>query len=765
MNTDCWKCHRPIDEHARGTGRCPACGAPIAKAPKPSRPTSNPEAEATDAAQTVARANPFLETLALEPVRQASPPSRAAVSATAETVRWEGPAQTRLDAGRDQDPQKTGVAGPQGESTTQREALGAPSGLRRYRGGGTITADGVEVASTSPEAVELPYTKAEVRMRIGAYDVLRELGRGGMGVVFLGYSLKLCRHVAIKMMTSGRFASEAEIVRFQNEAMLAARLEHPHIVPVYDAGEHDGNLYFVMGFVEGTGFGAIIDAQKKALADKQPAEPHLERGLLVLSKAARALDFAHRRGIVHRDIKPDNILVDKDDEPHLTDFGIAKNIQREVSITKPGAIVGTPTYMAPEQANNIADRVGPAADVYSLGATLYHLATGREPFEGPTPLAILISVLHNLPDHPKAVAKKTLGRDLPPDLETIILKAMEKRAADRYESARAFAEDLERFLEDKPVSARPVGAAERLKKLVRRNRAAFVLGLAAVITLVFMAVGFGTVLVFNLDRTSDTLWAQDEQGALDQALTLERAITTNMLEGRADIVRSLVDRLRADPKVGKIDVVRTDKSLAYTDTSTREVVARRLVDPSVRRAIAAADPAFERKIAMLESVAFASIDEAAGTKKAPVDAPRFDVDDTLWRELLTTRETRTRVTEVDGVPHLIVYKPILNGKKCQNCHGEASDPGDAGAAAANPYAAAANPYAPPNPYANTYADPGNHVRAILVVSRSQAEVKAKIAQNTRDTLLIGGLTTLGFLAVLFLAVKLFGVRLRPQRYG
>ena len=746
-NADCWKCHGPLDDSARSAGRCPACGAPIALAAKV--PSGAPGAPIAPPTPAPPRADPFLETLALEPVRVAPK-----ALAHAETVRWEGPAQTRLDPGRDQDPQKTGVVGVQGEGTTQREALGPPSGLRRYRGGGTITADGVEVSGHASEAVELPYTKAEVRMRIGAYDVLRELGRGGMGVVFLGYSLKLCRHVAIKMMTSGRFASEAEIVRFQNEAMLAARLEHPHIVPVYDAGEHEGNLYFVMGFVEGTGFGALIDAQKQALADKKPTEVHLERGLLVLSKAARALDFAHRRGIVHRDIKPDNILVDKDGEPHLTDFGIAKNIQREVSITKPGAIVGTPTYMAPEQANNIADRVGPAADVYSLGATLYHLATGREPFEGPTPLAILISVLHNLPDNPKGVAKKTLGRDLPPDLETIILKAMEKRASDRYESARAFAEDLERFLEDKPVSARPVGAAERLKKLVRRNRAAFVLGLAAIVTLVFMAVGFGTVLVFNLDRTSDTLWAQDEQGALAQALTLERTITTNMLEGRADIVRSLVDRLRADPKVGKIDVVRTDKTLAYTDTSTRELVAKRLVDPQIRKAIAAMDPAFERKLAMLESVAFASIDEAAGPNKDPIDSPRFAVDEALWRELLTTRETKTRVTEVEGVPHLVVYKPILNGKKCQNCHGEASD----GTAAGEPGGAV-------NPYASTYADPGNHIRAILVVSRSQAEVKAKIAANTRDTLMVGGLTTLGFLAVLFLAVKLFGVRLRPQRYG
>lgn len=720
--TPCWKCQAPLDDDARRAGRCPQCGAPVSRVV--------PQA---------GRADPHLETLLVPPVVAARP------LATAETVRWEGPAQTRLDAVAG-DKQHTGVVGAQGETTTQREALMASGGLRRYRNGGTVTVDGVDV-SQGGASVELPYARTDVKMRIGAYDVLKELGRGGMGVVFLAYSLKLCRHVALKMMTSGRFASEAEIVRFQNEAMLAARLEHPHIVPVYDAGEHEGNLYFVMGYVEGTGFGAVIDAQKEAIAKKEKAEVHLERGIRLLSKAARALDFAHRRGIVHRDIKPDNILVDKDDEPHLTDFGIAKNIQREISLTQPGAIVGTPTYMAPEQANNIADRVGPAADIYSLGATLYHLATGREPFEGPTPLAILISVLQKLPDPPRQVARKTLGRDLPADLETIINKAMEKRAADRYESARAFAEDLERFLEDKPVSARQVGAGEKLKKLLRRNRAAFVMAMAVVVTLVFMAVGFGTVLAFNLSRTSDTLRAQDEQGALDQATTLERAIVSNMAEGRADIVRSLVDKLRTDPKVGRIDVVRTDLSLAYTDTSTREAVGKRLMDPEVRRIITANDQGLEKRIAMLESVAFANID---ASKK---EAPRFQVDVSLWNELMTSRQVATRVSEVDGVPHLVVYKPILNGEKCQLCHGPtaAVDP-----AATNPYA---NMYGPKNP------DTGNHVRAVLVVTRSQEEVEAKIAANTRDTLLVGGLTTLGFLAVLFLAVRIFGVRLRPERYG
>jgi len=742
--SNCWKCKAEIDEHARAMGRCGSCGAPVSRVPRANETSAGGHGEVSRTAPTLA-----LEDAGSDTVHDRTGASVhdliEAMRASGEQTR--GEQKTRMDAGRDGNPLITSVVGPQAGATQRKEGVATVvGGLRRYKGGGFVTADGVDVEEGTG-GIELPYTKDDVRMRIGAYDILRELGRGGMGVVFLAYSLKLCRQVAVKMMTSGRFASEAEIVRFQNEAMLAARLEHPHIVPVYDSGEHDGNLYFVMGFVEGTGFGVIIDAQATAKKAGERAEFHLERGLKILAKSARALDFAHRRGIVHRDVKPDNIIVDAHDEPHVTDFGIAKNVQREISITKPGAIVGTPTYMAPEQANNIADRIGPAADVYSLGATLYHLATGRAPFEGPTALAILIAVLQKLPDPPKGVAKKTLGRDLPEDLETIILKAMEKRASDRYESARAFAEDLESYLADKPVSARPVGAGERLKKLLRRNRAAFAMAMVAVVTLVFMAVGFGTVLAFNLSRTSDTLWAQDEQSGRDQAATLERAIVANMVEGRADIVRSLVDKLRKDPKVTKIEVVRTDKTLAYIDDATRAAIGQRLIDPEVRRLISAKNPGFDKQIAMLESVAFANIDASVA-----VDAPTFQYDDAKWRELLKQREAVAEVVDIDGVPHLTVLKPIPNGPTCQFCHGPVVE----SAADANPYA---NMYGPKNP------DPENRTRAVLVVHRSQADVKAKIADNTRDTLLIGGGTTLGFLAVLFLAIKLFGVRLRPQRYG
>lgn len=647
-------------------------------------------------------------------------------------MRWEGHAPAPPSAPAHDRPRDAGTFG----------------GVRRYTDGTCVTPDGVDVRAAGEDVIPLPYARSEVRMRIGGYDVLGELGRGGMGVVYLAYSLRLCRHVALKMMTAGRFASEAETIRFQNEAMLAARLEHPHIVPVFDAGEHAGHLYFVMAYIPGRGFSALIEDQAKAASAERG--PLLAAGVRCLAKAARALAYAHERGVVHRDIKPDNILVDALGDPHLTDFGIAKNVQRDVSLTRPGAIVGTPAYMAPEQANNIVDRVGPAADVYSLGATLYHLATGRAPFEGPSAIALVVQVLQKLPDPPRVVARKTLDRSLSPDLDLIIQKAMEKRAADRYPSAAALADDLEAWLEDRPVSARPIGALERTKKLLRRNRAAFAMAFVALLTLIALAVGFGTVLAFNLSRTSESLREHDAEAALEQAGTLERAIVANMIEGRADVVRNLIGKLREAPGLSLVEVVRTDKTLAYTDRKTREGVARRLMDPAVRAAITKVDPGFERQIEMLEELAFARIDRA----DAPEIAPTFPVDDTLWRELLGKREPLTRMESVGGVPHLTVMKPIPNGPTCQFCHGPIEE---------RPDAATANPYA--DLYGSATPDPENRTRAVLVVRRSQAEVEAKIAANSRDTILVGAGTTLALIALLWLAARLFGIRLRPERYG
>jgi len=467
--------------------------------------------------------------------------------------------------------------------------------------------------------------------------------------------------------------------------------------------------------------------------------------------------------VVHRDIKPDNILVDEGGEPHLTDFGIAKSLQREASITRPGAIIGTPAYMAPEQANSLHDRVGPASDIYSLGATLYHLVTGRPPFEGSDALQIIIAVLQKVPEPARAVARRVLGREVSPDLETIIAKAMEKKAGDRYGSARELAEDLEAYLEDRPVSARPVGAFERAKKALRRNRAGWAMVVVAVLTLAVLAVGFGTVLAFNLSATSDSLRKQDEQAGLDQTATLERAIVANMIEGRADIVRGLVDELRKAPNLSRVEVVRTDKTLAYTDRGTRQGVARRILDPATRAMIAKQQPGFERRLEVLEAVAFKNIDGAEGPDEAPV----AKVDEAALREAIETRGTVTRVVREGEVPVLTVMRPIENGATCQLCHGPLIEDPDAVARAksSNPYAAmdGGDLYAAKKDRVDF--DRHNRVRAVLVVTRSQEVVEAQIAGNKRETLVVGAATTLGLLAFLFIAMRVFGLRVRPEKFG
>lgn len=581
-----------------------------------------------------------------------------------------------------------------------------------------ITADDLGTAS----AVRLPYASKDVRLRIGPYDVLSELGRGGMGVVYKAFSLKLCRFCALKVMIAGEHVTEAQLHRFQNEAMLAARLAHPNIVPIADAGEQGGQFYFVMAYVEGVSLGALIpDVRVDA---KQIAT--------IIAKCARALHYAHQHGVVHRDIKPDNILIDAHGEPHITDFGIAANVRTDRRVTNEGAMMGTPAYMSPEQINGELMHIGPASDVYSLGATLYHVLTGREVFVGPSILGILSAALREEPTPPRWVAPKFSRRAIPLDLDTICLKALEKQSSRRYPTALALAEDLQAFVEDRPVSARPISAIERLRKAIRRNRAFFALTTIVVSTLFVIGLAFGVVTVFNIERTSDTIRAQDELAGLEQAATLERAIRVNMLQGRADVVRELVSKLRLDPAIASIDVVRTDRTFAYTDLSTRRTVERRLSDPLVMARIEKSKPQFLDKIEEVKRVAFANIDE----QRSP-SLELFNYERDAWASLVDRGQTKTERTQIDGDPYFTVLKPIENSEDCQVCHGA---PGE-----------------------GTYGK--NEVRAILVVRRSLKAVEDRIEDNRRVTLMVGGITALSILLLLWLSALLFGLRFRRTRYG
>jgi serine/threonine protein kinase len=304
-------------------------------------------------------------------------------------------------------------------------------------------------AATAPRAA-LP-VGSTVRY-FGDYDLLEEIARGGMGVVYRARQISLDRVVALKMILSGQLASSADVERFRREAEAAANLDHPNIVPIYEVGEHEGQHYFSMKLVEG---GNLADKLAELRRDPKAAAR-------LLAQVARAVHYAHQRGILHRDLKPANILVDKDGQPHVTDFGLAKKLGTEAGLTQSGAILGSPSYMAPEQARAVKS-LSVAADVYSLGAVLYELLTGRPPFQG----AALDTILQVLDKEPEAPAAVNPGVDR--DLEAICLKCLSKKPGDRYPSAEALAADLDNWLQSRPTLARPLSALGVYRKWLNRN--------------------------------------------------------------------------------------------------------------------------------------------------------------------------------------------------------------------------------------------------------------------------------------------------------
>jgi serine/threonine-protein kinase len=306
----------------------------------------------------------------------------------------------------------------------------------------------------------------------GKYELLGELGRGGMGVVYRARQKDLDRTVALKMILGHHLASEEQRARFQAEARLAAGLRHPNIVPVHEAGTLDGQPYFAMPYVEGRGLDQLL----------REGPPPPAKAVQLLAAVARAVAYLHGKGLIHRDLKPSNILVDAEDRPYLTDFGLAKLLAPHDSLTQTGAILGTPSYMAPEQAAARKD-VGPAADVYALGAILYELLTGRPPFREATPLDTLVQVLEGEP-----VPPRRLNPRLPRALELICLKCLEKAPERRYPAVSALADDLERFLDGEAVEARAHGAWQYLVRWARREPAlASRLGGLVVFTVIIQA--------------------------------------------------------------------------------------------------------------------------------------------------------------------------------------------------------------------------------------------------------------------------------------
>ncbi len=353
---------------------------------------------------------------------------------------------------------------------------GDPSAIASAKGddGGcaeNVEANAVAAARRSKKAARA----AEMLGELGDYELVEEVGRGGQGVVFRARQKSLNRTVALKVISLGQWASKAHLKRFRREAEAAASLDHPSIVPIYEVGEREGACYFSMKFVEG---GQLDEVVKRApMSIRQAAE--------LIAKVARTVHYAHEHGILHRDIKPGNILLDAKGEPLLTDFGLARLVEAESTITRTREALGTPSYMAPEQAAGEQRKLSNATDVYGLGAVLYQLLTDHPPFAGGTTYETIKLLLDTEPRQPRLLNPK-----IDRDLSTICLKCLEKDPQRRYPSALALAEDLERWLKHEPIRARRTGVFTHARKWVRRNPSIA----AMTATLLALAVPLGVVI-------------------------------------------------------------------------------------------------------------------------------------------------------------------------------------------------------------------------------------------------------------------------------
>jgi tetratricopeptide (TPR) repeat protein/tRNA A-37 threonylcarbamoyl transferase component Bud32 len=381
-----------------------------------------------------------------------------------------------------------------------------PMVRNRWRKMRRLCAD-LDALFPTPREATPQFSEITAWPQVPDYEVDGVLGRGGMGVVFKARHLRLNRVVALKMLLAGTYARVEELTRFRREAEAVATLRHPNIVQVHDAGEVAGRPYFTMEYLEG---GSLA----QFLAGK-PLPPHRAAGLA--ATLASAVQFAHQSGFIHRDLKPANVLLTADGVPKITDFGLARSIAAGPAVTRSGDFLGTPSYMAPEQAAGHASAVGPAADIYALGAVLYEMLTGRPPFDGHSSVATIQKVVAEEPTPPSR-----FNAQVPRDLETICLKCLQKDPARRYGSAQDLADDLHRFLDGKPVLARPIGLLERAGKWVRRRPAA-ALFIAALLVMSGAAIGTG---VWMLQKEDERRFAKEQrQGQARDALetALQRA--------------------------------------------------------------------------------------------------------------------------------------------------------------------------------------------------------------------------------------------------
>ena len=415
---------------------------------------------------------------------------------------------------------------------------------------------GATIIASSPRnsaAAQHVGTETEIeRIRyVGDYELLEEIARGGMGIVYRARQVTLNRIVALKVLLFGKFASDDFVRRFKSEAEAAAALQHSNIVAIHEVGEHDGQPYFSMDYIEGKSLAALT--RDNPLSAKQAAE--------YLKTLAEAIHYAHQRGVLHRDLKPSNVIIDLRNQPRVTDFGLARRLDDQSEITPTGQVLGSPNYIPPEQADRKHGDISIASDIYSLGAILYHLLTGRPPFVGETPLETLHHVLHTELVSPRLLRPKT-----PRDLETICLKCLEKDPERRYGSAQELADDLDRFLRDEAIRARPVGSCERLWRWCRRNPAVASVS-AGALTILLAGVIVSTWLAVRAKRAEQ--FARAEMAGNDKVVEflqqMLQGIPQAVAEGRdPTMMQELVDKAVARMNKDLPTHHRAEANLLYT---------------------------------------------------------------------------------------------------------------------------------------------------------------------------------------------------------
>lgn len=469
-----------------------------------------------------------------------------------------------------------------------------------------------------------PQSPARPIRTLGDYEVLGTLGRGGMGVVYKAQHRKLNRVVALKMVLQGAHASPDELARFLTEARAVAHLQHPNIVQIFDIGEMEGLPFFSLEFVDGSNLA-------KQLA-RQPQRA--EEAARLVETLARAMHYAHQHGVLHRDLKPANILLTTTGTPKIADFGLAKRIEdaTDDGSTRTGTVLGTPSYMSPEQARGDIKQVGPLSDQYSLGALLYETVTGRPPFAAPRPVETLLQVMQDEPVRPR-----DLQPSIPSDLETICLKCLQKDPSRRYASCSDFAEDLGRFLRHEPIMARPISRVERSVRWCQRNR--LVASLVATVFVALLAVAvvasWSAITVAERNeslRTSNL--EKDRQSRLADSKAEEAARNEQLAKEKARIAEENALKLtkyvrNSFTTIGQLDLEEVPRARPLRDLLLRESIdaMRQVVEQLPKTS--EAEPIYAAlQMSIVESL---------------IEAQRIDEADVILREVRTIFERRVQL--------------------------------------------------------------------------------------------------------------------------